>query len=517
MLGSCATQLAPDDAMRPLILVLLFVGAAAAAPASAAESERSARIAATAPRVAGIFRAWAEANHVPGLAWGVVAEGRLVYSGAVGHADLEGRRPVAADTAFRIASMSKSFTALAVLQLRDAGVLDLDAPASTWLPELAELEPLTSDAPAITVRHLLVHGAGFPEDNPWGDRQLDATERELRALVVAGISRSRVPGVAYEYSNLGYALLGRIVARASGQPFPRYMAEHVFEPLGMTATTYEFRDVPAERLALGYGWRDGEWFPEPLLHDGVFGAMGGLLSSVEDFARYAALHAGAWPPRDGSDAGVLERSSLREMHRPWNFAALDPDAKGPEGTPCPRARAYGYGLRWTVDCRDRRAVGHSGGLPGFGSNWTLLPDHDLAVVSLGNRTYASTAAVNGKVLEAIVAQAGLEARAVPVSDVLRRRRDALVPVLRRFDEARSSELFAENFFLDTPFEVRREAVREAVEALGDIVELGPLRAENCLRGRFVIEGRDRDLEVFFTLSPEPDPRIQALRLRLLEG
>lgn len=474
------------------------------------------RIRATAPVVAGIFTAHAEAEHLPGLAWGVVTSAGLLYSGAVGQANLAQSRPADARTAFRIASMSKSFTALAILQLRDAGKLALDAPVATWLPEFAGHRQFADDAPAITVRHLLTHAAGFPEDNPWGDRQLDASAAELGELIEHGIALSNAPGIAYEYSNTGFALLGRIVERVSGQPLAEYMSANVFEPLGMTTTTYEFTEVPEARLALGYGWREGEWFVEPLLHHGAFGAMGGLIASVEDFARYAALHLSAWPPRDGARSKVLRRASLREMHQPWNFAGLDADFSFPDGRVCPVTRAYAYGLRWMTDCEGRTFIGHAGGLPGFGSNWTMMPAFDLAVVSLDNRTYGSTTTVNLQVLDAIVAAAELEPRAFPVSPILRARGDALFEVLQDFDRAGASDLFAENFFPDTPLAIRRREVEDALTEVGRVTRRSPVQAINRLRGTFVIEGEDADLEVFFSLSPETDPRIQALRLQPVE-
>ena len=296
--------------MRFLIVTCLL--AIASMPVHADDPDRIADIAATADTVDGIFEAYAQDNHLPGFAYGIIADGELVLSGAFGYIDLERNIPADTDSLFKIASLTKSFTALAILQLRDAGKLKLDDPVVTHIPELSGTSSITSDSPAITIRHLLIHAAGFPEDNPWGDRQLDATDAELLALVESGASLSNAPGITYEYSNLGFALLGQIVERVSGQPFTEYMQSHLFEPLGMTSTVWDFEDAPQDRLALGYGWRDGEWFDEPLLHHGSFGAMGGLISSIDDFGRYAALHLSAWPPRSDEDTGPLKRSSLRE-------------------------------------------------------------------------------------------------------------------------------------------------------------------------------------------------------------
>ena len=498
---------------RATSLILAFV--IAALPARSADADRIADIRAMAATVEGIFEEHATENRLPGLAWGVVAGSELVLSGSFGYGNLDEQIPADTRTLFRIASMTKSFTAVAILQLRDAGKIELDEPAETYLPELATLASLTTDAPRITVRNLLTHSAGFPEDNPWGDRQLADSDEALLSLVENGISLSTAPGIGYEYSNLGFALLGQIVQRVSGMPFTEYMATHVFEPLGMDDTAWDYEEVPPEQLALGYGWRDGGWFDEPYLHHGSFGAMGGLISSVQDFSRYAALHLAAWPPRDGADDGILSRSSLREMHHPWNFSGLDAGHIDSEGRACPRVSAYGYGLGWRSDCRGRVYVRHSGGLPGFGSNWTMMPDFDIAVVSFDNRTYASTDGVNVRVLETIIAGAGLEPRMPDVSDILADRQAALLRILPGFEEAEAAGIFAENFFLDTPLSVRQDETMALFDRAGDILAVGPLVPENRLRGTFVIDGETGDLEVFFTLTPEKEPMIQQLRIVLL--
>uniref|UniRef100_UPI003982EDED serine hydrolase domain-containing protein n=1 Tax=Phenylobacterium sp. TaxID=1871053 RepID=UPI003982EDED len=146
-------------AMAALLLALAAPARAAPpSPAALAEVDR-------------IFADWRLAAHAPGLVYGVVADGKLVHVRGLGVQDTGSNTPVTADTLFRIASMSKAFTALAILKLRDEGKLLLDAPAETYVPELKAWRYPTTDSPRITVRNLLTHTAGFVEDNPWGDRQ----------------------------------------------------------------------------------------------------------------------------------------------------------------------------------------------------------------------------------------------------------------------------------------------------------------------------------------------------------
>jgi CubicO group peptidase (beta-lactamase class C family) len=503
--------------MRVLILsALLATALQAQEPPAFTDPRRADRATATATAVEGMFREYAEQQRMPGFAYGIVLDGELLYSGGFGLANIEEGIPAGTETLFRIASMSKSVTALAILQLRNEGRLALDDPVAKYLPEMTELRYLTTDAPTITIRHLLTHSAGFPEDNPWGDRQLADSDGELRALIAGGVSFSNVPGIAYEYSNLGFALLGQVVQVVSGMDFRDYTRRHVFEPLGMRNTVWEYERAPANRLALGYDWIDESWVNIPLEHHGSFGAMGGLITSIEDFTRYVALHLSAWPPRSDPDDGPLSRASLREMHQPWRFASLLPDFRYPNGRPCPAATAYAYGLRWMENCDGTVTLGHSGGLPGFGSNWTMMPHYGLAVMSFDNRTYGGTSAINLAVLDTIVALAGLEPRELPASDVLETRKGQLVALLPDWEGAEHSGIFAENFFLDSRVSDLVERTRQLFEEAGPIEHVGEMQPLNQLRGTFVLAGERKDIEIFFTLTPEKEPLIQQVQLRSVE-
>ena len=187
-----------------------------APPPRFADPDRRSKLAAAYGDVDRVFQDFVAKAHVPGAAWGIVIDGELAHSGVAGFRDVEGKAPVTLDTAFRIASMTKSFTAISILKLRDEGKLSLDDPAERYVPELQALVYPTTDSPHITIRHLLSHAEGFPEDNPWGDRQLADTDAQLTEMLRGGIPFSNSPGVAYEYSNYGFAILGRIVSRVSG-------------------------------------------------------------------------------------------------------------------------------------------------------------------------------------------------------------------------------------------------------------------------------------------------------------
>jgi CubicO group peptidase (beta-lactamase class C family) len=138
----------------------------------------------------------------------VVIDGRLAHVQAAGVRDRASNAPVTATTVFRIASMTKSFTTLAILKLRDEGKLSLEDPVSKWIPEFARMELPTRDTAPLRIRQLLSHSAGFPEDNPWGDQQLNASESDMTRWLARGIPFSTPPDTSYEYSNYAFGLLG---------------------------------------------------------------------------------------------------------------------------------------------------------------------------------------------------------------------------------------------------------------------------------------------------------------------
>lgn len=459
------------------------------------------------PEVEEIYRKYAIENHYPGIVYGIVLDGELVFSGGEGVINLEDHTPVTERSLFRIASMTKSFTAMAIMKLLEVGKLQLSDPASKYIPELDSVRYLTRDATPVTVYNLLTMSAGFPEDNPWGDRQLDDTDEELLALIKDGISFSNIPSQEYEYSNLGYAILGHIVSRVSGMPYQQYITRNILAPLDMENTRWEYAEVPDSLLALGYRWEENTWKPEPLLHDGSFGAMGGLITSIEDFSKYVAFHLSAWPPRNDPDEGPVKRNSLRKMQT-MNFPDINANSKDAQGLPCPSAYGYGYGLRITKDCQGLVSAGHSGGLPGFGSNYVFYPECGIGIMSFDNRTYGGTSGVNGMVADLLNRKGLLTPRELPVSDILKERKEQLVTLLNTRDEKLEKEILAENFYLDKSRELRVAAVKDVLKKAGEIKSIGPLVPQNQLRGTFRMMGEKGDIVVFFTLTPERDPKVQ---------
>ena len=477
-------------------------------PARFEEDNRAERIRSLAPDMQRLIEEHAAERHIPGIAYGVVVDDELVVSGATGVLDIESERPATTSSAFRIASMTKSFTAMAIVKLRDEGRLALADPAEKYIPEMAGLEYLTSDAPAITIENLLTMTAGFPEDNPWGDRQLDETDQMLTDLMAGGVSFSNPASFAFEYSNTGYALLGKIISEVSGQPYQEYIREEILLPLGMTRTYWEYDSVPADILAHGYRWEDEQWKPEPILHDGSYGAMGGLITTIEDFSKYVSFHLSAWPPRSAPDEGPVKRSSLRDMQQP-RFSRLYAEAKDWNGEDCAVMSGYAFGLGSATFCNGLRQVSHGGALPGYGSNYVFFPDYGIGVMAFGNRTYTSPYSL-GPVYRKIFDSLQVKPRALPVSDILKTRKEEVAQWVRSGDPQVEARIMAENFFMDQSREHRRSEIAEVLEEAGDISSVGELEPENQLRGRFRMQAANGEVVVFFTLTPEADPKVQQL-------
>ncbi len=459
---------------------------------------------------------FADSLHVPGVSYGIVADGKLIHTYYKGYTDVARKTPVSPSSVFRIASMTKSFTCMAILILRDQGKLRLDEPASKYIPEMADLKYLTVDAPTITIRDLMIHRAGFPEDNPFGDRQLGNTDEQLMTLMKAGPSFSNIPGISYEYSNLGFALLGTIIKNVSGQPYQQFMTEQIFKPLGMNHTYWDYTKVPAKDLAHGYRWINNNWQEEEPEPDGSWGSMGGLITTIEDFSKYMSVHLAAWPPRNDPEQGPIKRSSVREMHQASNYDNLNKNYVFPNGRPCPLVISYGYGLGITRDCDNRLYVSHGGGLPGFGSYWRIMPQYGLGIVVFGNKTYNSFASTTMPILDTLLSLTGIKPPPPEPSRILEQRKNELMQLLPDWKDAERSPIFAENFFPDNPIDTLQEKSTLVFEKAGKIKTITAMVPLNQLRGHFDLIGEKAGVRIFFTLSPETDPKIQAIKISELK-
>lgn len=476
--------------------------------------DRIDRITATLPDIDRLATEFAGKHHLPGLAYGVIAGGQLVHAGGVGFADVAMALPVNQHTLFRIASMTKSFVAVAILQLRDAGRLGLDDPAAHFVPELATLVYPTADAGPLTLRDLLTMNAGLPEDNPWGDRQLKLDDTAFSTLLAQGITFASAPGMQYEYSNLAYMILGRVVHRVSGQPFQEYTAQHILQPLGMLDARWNV-DKAESSIAKGYRLIEGELVEEqdawaPCSGDAA--GFGGLYLSVADLAKWVAFLLSAWPPRDGAEHPVLRRKSLREMQRCANLSSSFMSAEVSAHAQSLEAKGYAFGLFAAETQEFGRLVGHSGGLPGYGSHMVWLPDRDIGILTLANCTYAPATSIAMQILRHLVTFADLSPRPVQPHTGLLAAQKCMTQIVQSWDDALVDELVAANFFLDTSRTEWRRRIEMLSERHGRLQPDGEIEAHNPLRGKWKLRGERGWCTLWVTLTPTVPPRVQHLSI-----
>jgi len=357
---------------------------------------------ADAPSVAQVLelaQAWLEAQHVyeqvPGVSAAIVHGERVLWSGGFGRAALPDGPPVGADTIYRIGSLSKQFTSIAILQLRDAGRLRLDDPITKYLPWLPA-SPTANEKP-VTVAGLLTHSSGLPREAAmpyWSPPDFRfPTRQELReSLMGPGRPHSWEPaGNHFQYSNLGMALAGEIVAVANGRPYADYVQEAILKPLGLESTGLDLPVPPSPRLATGYGYltRQGSRDPFPPVTTHALAPATGFVSTARDLARFAA-----WQLRLRAQGGtdVLRAATLTEMQ---TIQFSDGDGS--------TLMQWGLGFQVWEENR-RQLVGHTGHTAGYGAFLRIDPATQLGVVLLVN-AYGTDEALWARRLADIVSPA----------------------------------------------------------------------------------------------------------------
>ena len=367
------------------------------------------------------LEAEASAGGVTQLAYGIVSGGQLVAK----------RDP---DAIFRIASMTKSFTAATVLGvcrgvIPVAGTVPtLDDELVDWLPDLQESEW----AVGMTVRDALTMSTGLPNDDPWADRLESLSDVGMRDLMTRPAGTNFVTGTGYEYANYGYALLGAFVEAATGREFTEVVTTHLLKPLGLESTGFDVRELDGDRLVTGYRKNlAGELEPQPFTVPGAFSAIGGLASSVSDVARWVsvlmmavdgsrvagesvgdatglATAAGEAGGEGGNDLGGFPLGANPREQRTWRRILADLQQAHRLISVTRNSRdavvtaGYGYGLRCYFDTQLGHSAGHSGGYPGFSLHMRWHAASGTGVVLLANVTGFPAEAVATNALDALV-------------------------------------------------------------------------------------------------------------------
>ena len=438
-------------------------------------------------------------HRTSGVTWAIIGghahDQAILAHGAAGHRELADGRPAPGSspmdraTVSRIASMTKSFTSATILALRDEGRLSLDDPISAHVPEAEGAFELADDDREPTLRRLLTMDAGLITDNPWGDRQEAMTREGFAAVLRSGLGHVHRPGDGFEYSNTGYALLGRVIDEVTGSDYATEIRRRFLDPLGLTATGWSSGEIDTGRLATGHRLADRtdatRFEAVPLDSPGVYGAMAGLFSSVDDVATWVRFLAAADAPDSASrGTGPLATASRREMQQLHRHQALAPLPAG-EDQVSPgfdRVRGYGFGLVVEHFPDLGEVISHSGGYPGYGSFMVWHRDSGVGVVALANSKYAPATPLSMQALRILQREAPeLLARRAPEAAprTLEAARAAL-DWLRTDEDALADAWFADNMDLDVPRAERRRRLEKALAATGlNASALEALRVEDA--------------------------------------
>lgn len=461
-------------------------------------------------QIGGVFRARVDRGVTPSSAWGVFDRSGLVAAGGTGDRG-DGRAPDER-TVYRIASCTKSVTAAALLALVADGRVALDVPVTDFVPAFADVALPTPDSPVPTLRMLLTMSAGFPTDDPWADRQEALSDAELDAVLRDGLLFDSVPGTRFAYSNLGYALLGRVIARASGSSYTETASTTVLQPLGLDDTVFSAAESQGF-VVTGVRPHAGAWEPLPLSGPGAFSSIGGLFSTVADLARWGAHLASAFT--DAPEPGPVSPADRRLMQQAMRVVPVPPST---------RATAYGFGLFVEQDDRFGELVSHSGGYPGFSAHMRWSVRDGLGVVAFENATQAKVSVAAGEALDLLLAaHTGRPARPagttrLPGTDrtahATRAAQQAVTRLLADWDDDLADEICTPNVAMDVPYERRRRTLADAVAAVGADLAADPVQESSSAPShlRWWLPGASGRLRVEIRLAPLAAGRVQTLTI-----
>ena len=342
-----------------------------------------------------LFSAWMDGQiayrGLPGIVVGVVSDQELVWGRGFGFADVNAKLPMTPTTKFRMASHSKLFTAIAIMQLREEGKLRLDDPVAKYLTWF-KAKPAGDDDGPITIEQLLSHSSGLQREagDHWTSFEFPTSD-ELRHLY-ADRQAAFAPSVRWKYSNLAYAVAGMIVEQVSGERWAGYVDRNIFKPLGMLASSV---DENVQGLAVPYGRRmpDGTREVLPFVDARGMAAATGVTSNLEDMAKFVSAQFRRGPRRG---AQIVSTGSLREMHRVRSV-----EENWTSGT--------GLGFDITR-IKDRTYVGHGGGYPGNTTQTLIQLDDKVGVIVLTNTNDSNPGDI-ARQLTATVGQAVAKASA----------------------------------------------------------------------------------------------------------
>lgn len=449
-----------------------------------------------------LFHEYFSLGHSPGLIYGVIVGPKIINSRALGVSVLNGSAPTP-KTTFRVASLTKSLTGAAILLLRDRGQIALESPLVNYLPELEDLQSQFPDSQKITVRMLLNMSAGFPTDNEWADRLEAISQEKFGEILKAGVRFDSPPGTRYEYSNLGYALLGRVIFHVTGRSFHEFATEELLLPLELNDSTFNYRS--ALDLAIGYVKRE-EWEVEIFTGPGAFSPIGGLITSLEDLALWCGYLSEVFDP-SSLEHGPLSKATRREMQE---IQQIIPRIREPNSElSFSRVNGYGSGLRVEEDYDFGKIVGHSGGYPGYGSHMRWHAASQIGVIALANGRYASPVTACVPALEYLLSK--VKEPVVQLSEESLALQIKVNRLIQGWDDQLAEEIFGFNMDLDHPRPYRQKMISDAVEKIGGLrsgITNLEVRSENPSHLAWKLAGNRGSLSIVIWLTPDLPAKLQ---------
>ncbi|MHA7224434.1 serine hydrolase domain-containing protein [Arthrobacter sp. RHLT1-20] len=449
-----------------------------------------------------------ESGVSPGLSYSLFDAAGIIAAG--GYGDSGNHTVPGADTAFRIASCTKSFTAATALILRDRGLIDFDAPVTAYLRWLVGLQLPSPTSSVPTVRQLLSMSGGLSLDDAWADRQESKTSAELQNDANRGVKFESEPGSRFAYSNLGYAFLGQVIETVTQERYHEIVHDLLIRPLQLTSTGFSSEVNAIGGVATGYQWTLGSWSPVPFTEPGAFSAIGGLFSTARDLTRWAGWLAESHRHFGGTHDDVLSQASRREMQHVVQAIPVRAGAKRSASVD-----GYGFGLRTEYFEGRGWIASHSGGYPGFSSHMRWHSATGRGVVLLENATYVESSVPASAALDMLLDDV-VESAVTPWAETLRAERLA-TSLIEAWDEERASALFAENVSLDESLAQRANHIGRAVEAVGGLARpVHPLQGSSNTPAHrsWVLAGHQGSLVCTVRLAPVFPFAVQSFEVRV---
>jgi CubicO group peptidase (beta-lactamase class C family) len=418
-------------------------------------------------------------------------------------------------TIYRIASCTKSFTATMLMILRDRGLVNLDAPITDFVPEFTQA-PIGRVGEPPSIRMLMSMSGGLPTDDPWADRQESISNEQLRSVVADGVSLTAAPGTGFQYSNLGYALLGQVIEVVTGKQFSEAVIDEILTPLELRDTG--FAPVAAKEDQYAHGYRNGTrgWVELGFSAPGAFSCIGGLFSSGRDLSAWVQWFASA---NDGetSGTGPLSVASRREMQQIVTVITQHHELVGLRSDPS-RTYGYGYGLFSEYDERYGQFVSHSGGYPGFSSHMRWHTPTGLGVVVLENATYSGAWGTATQLMDEVLEDLDYRLPLVDVWPVTLERANLANLLIRKWDDEVAAQVFEENVGLDVPYQERRSQIEKLVDELGGLAESSEMtlhvdKSDSPLHLLWTVPAMKGVLSCEIRLSPKTPSLIQTFEVR----